>query len=97
MFGGMQDFIYLAGHCLEITLELWEDKAPAATLLSALWDENRKAMLQLPARALLGGLLGTVMQAPAEAGGVPRSIADAVVMIDGMPLPTPMPRYHRNP
>lgn len=52
----MQDWNYLAAGCMELTLELSQNKWPPAEELSALWEDNRLSLLNLPLTAAFGGL-----------------------------------------
>eukprot|EP00882_Tetradesmus_deserticola_P011128 GHRQ01011767.1.p1 GENE.GHRQ01011767.1~~GHRQ01011767.1.p1 ORF type:complete len:333 (+),score=114.99 GHRQ01011767.1:504-1502(+) len=55
VYGGMQDWNYLAAECMAITLELSEAKWRPEPHLPLLWQENREALLALPLAAALGG------------------------------------------
>jgi len=46
IFGSMQDWNYRYIACNEVTIELWNEKWPAASALPGLWEDNREAMLQ---------------------------------------------------
>ena len=52
----MQDWSYVATSCMELTLELSENKWPPESQLPALWADNKAALLALPLMALFGGL-----------------------------------------
>ena len=43
--GGMQDYNYLHGNCLEVTMELSCCKYPQASQLQKEWDMNRESLL----------------------------------------------------
>ncbi|GBF96908.1 carboxypeptidase D [Raphidocelis subcapitata] len=85
--GGMQDWNYLAAGTMELTLELSQDKYPAASRLPALWEENRDALLALAATAALGGVRGNV-----TAGGAPVAATLYVKPPSGYPG-KPVPFY----
>jgi carboxypeptidase D len=55
VYGGMQDWNYLAAKCMAITLELSESKWRPEAHLVTLWEENREALVALPLAAGLGG------------------------------------------
>ncbi|KAK9852107.1 hypothetical protein WJX84_003546, partial [Apatococcus fuscideae] len=60
IWGGMQDWNYLALGCMELTLEISEAKSPSPDLLALLWQDNLPAMLALPIAAAFEGLRGFV-------------------------------------
>ncbi len=45
LFGGMQDWNYLHGECMEITLEVSYDKYPAAATIAEFWNDNVNALI----------------------------------------------------
>ncbi|XP_037552051.1 carboxypeptidase M [Nematolebias whitei] len=73
--GGMQDFNYVWGQCLELTLELSCCKFPPPEELPALWMDNKKALLAYIQQVHLG-VKGRVF-----ASGVP--VQNAVVEVRG--------------
>lgn len=48
---------------MEITLELNQQKRPAASRLPTIWAENFQALLNFPIASVLGGISGTVVAA----------------------------------
>lgn len=66
LYGGMQDWDYVAAGCMEITLELNQQKRPPITQLPKIWNENFDALLNLPVAAVLGGIQGTVTTSAGE-------------------------------
>nr|XP_046190060.1 carboxypeptidase M-like isoform X1 [Oncorhynchus gorbuscha] len=60
--GGMQDYNYVWGQCLEITLELSCCKYPPESDLPGLWDANRAALLAYMQQVHLG-VKGQVLDA----------------------------------
>lgn len=57
--GGMQDWNYHWPGCLEVTVELSEDKQPDPGLLPAFWQDNRRSLLSYLEQCKTG-LRGTV-------------------------------------
>lgn len=60
LYGGMQDWNYLVGKCLDITVEMNDRKWPDASQLSRLFDEHLRSLLQLPLAAAYGGIRGFI-------------------------------------
>ncbi|XP_076138273.1 carboxypeptidase D [Alosa pseudoharengus] len=52
--GGMQDFNYVHGNCLEVTMELSCCKYPLASQLPREWENNRQALLAYMEQAHIG-------------------------------------------
>uniref|UniRef100_A0A383VL25 Peptidase M14 domain-containing protein n=1 Tax=Tetradesmus obliquus TaxID=3088 RepID=A0A383VL25_TETOB len=77
VYGGMQDWDYLAGSCMELTLELNENKYPPASELLTIWGENKEALIALPLTAALGGIRGNVTSG---SDGLP---IPATITVDG--------------
>lgn len=61
LYGGMQDWNYIHGGCLELTLEISDEKWPAAKEIPLLWEHNRMSMLQLVASLVKTGVHGRVI------------------------------------
>ncbi|KAK9962180.1 hypothetical protein ABG768_007557 [Culter alburnus] len=76
--GGMQDYNYLKGNCLEITMELSCCKYPPSSQLRTEWDNNQEALLAYMEKIHIG-VRGFVRAAQNEA-----PIADAVIMVAGI-------------
>ncbi|KAL6786083.1 hypothetical protein ACKKBG_A01330 [Auxenochlorella protothecoides x Auxenochlorella symbiontica] len=71
IYGSMQDWVYLATGCFELTLEVSESKWPPVASLGALWKENKASLLGLPLLAVLGGVRGVVKASnPLRQGGI---------------------------
>jgi len=75
--GGMQDFNYLNGNCMEITLELTCCKYPAASQLQREWTKNKEALLSFVELANKG-VRGFVKDTRG------RPIENAIVAVDGI-------------
>ena len=52
----VQDWNYLAGDCMELTLELSQHKWPVPQLLPQLFEDNLPAMLAFPLAGAFGGV-----------------------------------------
>lgn len=64
LWGGMQDFAYLEGGCLMLTIELNDQKWPSGGQLPRLWEESRGAFFGHPLAALAdAGVHGYVVDA----------------------------------
>lgn len=84
----MQDWDYLAAACMEITLELNNQKYPPASQLLKIWDENKEALLALPIAAALGGIRGNVTSV---SDGLP---IPATITVDNISWKTFGDSYH---
>lgn len=60
IYGGMQDWNYIHGGCLELTLEISDDKWPKANELPVLFEYNRMSMLNLVASVVKTGVHGRI-------------------------------------
>lgn len=60
VYGGMQDWNYVAVGCMELTLELSIYKNPPARMLRMLWRDNLEAMLAYAEETSFGGASGFV-------------------------------------
>jgi carboxypeptidase D len=69
---------------MELTLELSQDKFPAASRLPAIWQENKDALLALALTASLGGARGSVTSA---ASGAPVAATLYVKSSSGVQVP----------
>ncbi|XP_072548111.1 carboxypeptidase D [Salminus brasiliensis] len=76
--GGMQDYNYLNGNCLEITMELSCCKYPPAAQLQSEWDNNRESLLAYMEKIHIG-VRGFVREA---GSGMP--LSDATIMVAGI-------------
>ena len=53
--GSMQDYNYIMGNCMDLTLELNVKKHPDASELAALWIQNKDAFLDFAIAATFQG------------------------------------------
>jgi len=77
IYGGMQDWMYVAGDAYELTLEISQDKHPARELIADRWAENRRALVRYPVLLAYGGAYGRVL----GPGGAPSG--DTLVAVRG--------------
>ncbi|CAL8345725.1 unnamed protein product [Arctogadus glacialis] len=76
--GGMQDFNYLHGNCLEITMELSCCKYPPASELRSEWDMNRESLMAYMEMVHIG-LRGYVTEANSGSG-----LPDVSIVVAGI-------------
>ncbi|XP_061575270.1 carboxypeptidase D [Cololabis saira] len=76
--GGMQDYNYLHGNCLEITMELSCCKYPPAAELHKEWDLNRESLLAYMEKVHMG-VRGFVKDAVSGA-----ALSDASIVVSGI-------------
>jgi len=92
--GGMQDWAYLAGGALELTLELSDAKWPPPATLPALAADNWAALLEWPAAVVGGGARGRVVVGGGGGGGAgsprPPLPPNATVRLVGVPGAPPV-------
>ncbi|GAB4823357.1 hypothetical protein N2152v2_010403 [Parachlorella kessleri] len=67
IYGGMQDWDYVAAGDFDVTLELSKNKTPSN--LYQLWEDNRQSLLDYVLTAALGGVRGRVYQSRPDAAG----------------------------
>jgi carboxypeptidase D len=60
IYGSMQDWNYIVGSCMELTLEVSEGKWPQESTLPSLFEDNRESMLDFIMRTSHGGFTGIV-------------------------------------
>jgi len=61
LYGGMQDYMYLAGGDLEITVEVSYDKYPPARDLDRYWNDNRASLFNYVRQAARLGVRGQLI------------------------------------
>ncbi|KAK9748727.1 hypothetical protein RND81_02G076100 [Saponaria officinalis] len=78
IYGGMQDWNYIHAGCLELTLEVSDNKWPNASELPTIWEYNRMSMLNLVATIVKTGVHGRIFSSD---NGKP---LPAFIMIEGI-------------
>lgn len=61
LYGGMQDWNYIHGKCMDLTLEITDSKWPPENELKGIWEANRLSMLHLVASLVKCGVHGRVV------------------------------------
>ena len=82
IYGGSQDWNYLAENTFELTVELGKDKWPNAKTLPNIFLDNLEAILAFIRTSVLDGLKGTVSTMDGNGDKVP--VKDASVKIEGI-------------
>ncbi|XP_074280319.1 carboxypeptidase SOL1 isoform X2 [Silene latifolia] len=78
IYGGMQDWNYIHAGCLELTLEISDNKWPNASELPTIWEYNRMSMLNLVATVAKNGVHGRIFSSD---NGKP---LPASIMVEGI-------------
>jgi len=88
LYGGMQDWNYVTKGCLEITVELSDNKMPYGSTLPSFWEENRNSLIAYMSLVHVG-----VQGIVADSNGSPLSANITVngINIDGSDRPLQMP------
>lgn len=60
LYGGMQDWNYVATSDMEITVEVSFDKYPPASQLGSYWDDNRASLYNYVLQAVRLGVRGVI-------------------------------------
>uniref|UniRef100_A0A8C5N1N0 Peptidase M14 domain-containing protein n=1 Tax=Leptobrachium leishanense TaxID=445787 RepID=A0A8C5N1N0_9ANUR len=71
ILGCLQDYNYIMGQCLELTLEVSCCKYPTEDQLPRLWEENKLALLELT-KQVHKGIKGRVLNSAGD--GIPKAI-----------------------
>lgn len=93
LYGGMQDWNYVAGGCMELTLELSPQKWPMPEELPGLWLDNMRALLNWPLEVMTSVVYGSVLS---DVDGQP--LGGAIVSVEGINHPVltgPLGNYYR--
>jgi hypothetical protein len=93
VFGGRQDWMTWRCGGREVTIELWDTKNPAGSVLPARWNSNKESFLAFLEQALKG-IRGTVVD---DLTGAPLKAQIDVIGITGSPVYTDssVGDYHR--
>jgi carboxypeptidase D len=85
LWGGMQDWNYIAAGCFELTLELSQGKWPNASLLRGIWENNQWAIANFTLAATYGSAWGTVKGvSEVNRNRAARPIGGARVRVEGI-------------
>ena len=82
LWGGMQDWHYIATGTMDVTIEVNDEKFPNARELSRLWREHRGGIFAAATVATRGALRGFVRD-----GATGEPIANAALAVEGVEFP----------
>lgn len=86
----MQDWNYIVTGCMELTLELSDNKGPPMPQLAKMWTQNLDALLGLPLMVAFGGVHGKVY-GQTGGGSMPKPDAHGRRRLSQQQLPSGRP------
>lgn len=89
VFGGMQDYNYVKGGCMELTIELDDIKTPPPAALPAHFDATLGSLLLYPWTSAYSGVYGRVRIASNVQGQAGAGVVGATITVGSSPLRVP--------
>ena len=71
IYGGMQDYNYLQGQTMELTIELDDDKSPPVSKLPTIYEQNKQSIVEFIRATTVDALRGRVTASSSGARGRP--------------------------